>query len=231
MIEIKYKIILPFVAVAITVFSAVSSAFVCYGIFDAENDATSNKTVVGDFIHKNIFISVQNSETNTLDSNVIASFDPKDNTIKLITIPAETRVKVATSDQMFKDVTNIGGVDMLRNVLDDIVPLTIDYHLIIKTSDLYSGDLSYSAAVRYILSEGLWQQGNLSEYLKQILSVSSTDLTLLKTDEYANFINRFSKHTNQYYTVSGTHFAIADRVFYMPDVNKVNELINTEILN
>lgn len=231
MIEIKYKIILPFVVVAITVFLAVSSAFVYHGIFNSQNDNVSNKTDVDEFIHKNIFISVQNSETNTLDSNLIASFNPKDNTIKLITIPAETRVKVATSDQMFKDVINIGGVDMLRDVLDDIVPLTIDYHLIIKTSDLYNGDLSYPSAVRYILSEALWQQENLSDYLKQILSVSSTDLTLLKTDEYANFINRFSNHTNQYYTVPGTHFAIADRVFYIPDVKKVNELINTEILN
>ena len=231
MIDIKYKIILPFVAVAITVFLAVSGAFVCYGIFDAENENVTGNTDVDDFIQKNIFIAVQNSETNTLDSNVIASFDPKDKTIKLITIPPETRVKVATSDQMFKDVINIGGVEMLRDVLDDVVPLNVDYHLIIKTTDLYSGDLSHSAVVRYILTEELWRQESLSDYLKQILSVSSTDLTLIKTDEYASFISEFSMHTNQYYTVPGTHFAMADRVFYIPDVNETNKLINTEILN
>ncbi|MBQ6998173.1 MAG: LCP family protein [Clostridia bacterium] len=231
MIEIKYKTVWPFIAVAITVFMAVAGAFVCYGIFDAKNNVDSTKTVVDDFVNKNIFISVQNGDTNTLDTNVIVSFDPKDKTIKTITVPADTRIKVATSDQMFKDVINIGGVEMLRNVIADIVPIPVDYHLIIKTTDLYSGDLSYSAAIKYIFSEALWQQGNLNEYLKQILSVSSTDLTLLKINEYSDFINKFKEHTNQYYTVPGTHTVIADRVFYIPDINSINELINTEILN
>ncbi len=231
MIEIKYKSSLPFIAVAITVFLAVSCAFVCYGILDAENNIDVLETEITDFIQKNIFVSVCNSETNTLDTNVIASFDPKDKTVKLITIPYDTRVKVANSDQMFKDVINIGGTEMLRDVLSDIVPLDIDYHLIIKTSDLYTGDLSFSSAVRYILTEALWNQEDLDEYIKQILSVSSTDLTLLKVNEYCEFIEKFVQHTNQYYIVPGEYTQIADRIFYIPEVNAVNELVNKEILN
>ncbi len=230
-IEMKYKAALPFIAVAITVFMAVAGAFVCYGIFDAKNDADTAKTVMDDFMHKNIFISVQNSDTNTLDTNIIVSFDPKDKTIKTITIPADTRIKIASSDQMFKDVMNIGGVEMLRSIIGEIVPLPIDYHLIIKTDDLYSEDGNYVGLLQYLLSAALWQQTDLSGYLNQILSLANTDLTLMRTGEYADFINQFANHTNQYYTVPGQRSLIGERFFYVTDQNSTNQLVNVEILN
>ncbi len=227
----RYKAALPYIAVAVTVFLAVLGAFVCHGIFTAKNGAATVRTSVADFMQRNILIAVQDSAANTLDTNLIVSFDPKDNTIKTITIPSDTRVKIASSDQMLRDVMNIGGIDMLRDIIGSIVPLPIDYHLIIKSEELLAGDNDYSSLINFILSEYLWQQSDLSGYLNRLLSVANTDLTLMRTEEYANFIWRFTNHTNHHYTVPGVRTAISGKTFYVTDSIETNELINTEILN
>lgn len=227
----KYSGAIPYVAVALVVFLAVASAFVCYGICDAKNNAESKETTVADFIQKNIFVSVQNSDTNTLDTNLIVSIDPKNSTIKGIVIPADTRINIASSDQMFKDVINIGGVEMMREVIEDIVPLPIDYHLIIKTSDFPEHSGNYEGFLRSIFTDVLWQQSDLNSYLTQILNIANTDLTLMRVDEYASYINNFVEHSNDFYTLPGSTNLISERYFYVIDQPSLHNLINTQILN
>ena len=84
-------------AVALTVFLAVTAAFVCQGAFDAKNSVGEVKKEVKDYIQKNIYISVCDAGSNTLDTNYIASFDPKDMTVSLIKMPADTLLKIASS--------------------------------------------------------------------------------------------------------------------------------------
>lgn len=227
----KYSGAIPYIAVVVVVFLAVSASFVCYGIFDAKNNADTPETTIEDFMQKNIFISVQNSSSNTLDTNFIVSFDPKDASVRGIVIPPDTRINIASSDQMFKDVMNIGGVEMMRVAIEEIVPLNIDYHLIVKSDDFaeYSGD--FAGFLRSVFTDALWQQADLNGYLTQILSLASTDLTMMKTPEYAEFLNQFAEHTTEFYTISGVYQSVGERYLYFADRNAVNELINTQILN
>ena len=230
-IEMKYSAVIPYVAVAVIVFVAVSSAFICYGIYDTKNNVQTESTTVGDYVQKNLFISVQNSETNTLETNLIISIDPKNFSVKGLVIPSDTRINIASSDQMFRDVINIGGIEMMRQAIEEIVPLPIDYHLIIKSDDFpdYRGD--YEGFLCSVFTDVLWQQSNLNEYLTQILSVANTDLTLMRVEEYSEYISRFSQHTNEFYTIPGNRTAIGEKVFYVTDLKMTNELVNTQILN
>lgn len=227
----RYKGILPFIAIIIIVFSAVSFSFVCYGILDAKNNAGIQEDTIQKYYRKNIFVSVRNSETNTLDNNIVVSFNPKDKSIKTIFIPADTGVKITSSYQMLKDVVNIGDTDMLRQVLKEVLPLPIDYHLIIKSDDLYSENGDYNGLLNYIFSSYLWEVENLPEYLSQILSLSNTDLTLVKTEEYAEFINNFKEHTNYNYTIPGMRSELGGKLLYVVNPFKVNEFVNTSIFN
>lgn len=227
----KYKSVFPFILVAMTVFIAVASSFVCYGIFDAKKDSDAVMATIDDFTRRNIFISICDSATNTLDTNLIVSFDPKDRSVDMISIPLDTRVRIASSDQMFKDVMNIGGLEMMHDALRTIIPLPIDYHLIIKSNDIYSENGDYNAVLRYVFTKHLWEQEDLKAYLEQILSVATTDLTLIKTGEYAEFINKFSEHTGEYYKIPGQHIVIGDKAFYVSDTVSVNELVNNDILD
>lgn len=227
----RYKWILPFIAIIIIVFSAVSSAFVCYGILDAKSNAGIEQDTPQKYYRKNIFISVRNSETNTLDNNIVVSFNPKDKSIKSIYIPSDTGVKITSSYQMLKDVVNIGDTDMLRQVLKEVLPLPIDYHLIIKSDDLYSENGDYKGLLNYVFSSYLWEIENLPEYLSQILSLSNTDLTLVKTKEYAEFINNFKEHTNYQYTIPGIYSDMGGKILYMVNPFEVNSFVNNSIFN
>ena len=227
----KYKGILPFIAIIIIVFSAVSFSFVYYGILDAKNNAGIPDDTVQKYYRKNIFVSVRNSETNTLDNNMVVSFDPKNKSIKTIFIPSDTGVRITSSYQMLKDVVNIGDTNMLRQVLKEILPISIDYHLIIKSDDLYSENGDYKGLLNYVFSAYLWEVEDLPQYLNQILSLSNTDLTLVKTEEYAEFINNFKEHANHQYTLPGIHSDISGKLLYMINPFKVNEFVNTTIFN
>lgn len=227
----KYKAVVPFILVMLTVFMAVASSFVCHGIFVAKEDADAVKATVYDFTRRNIFVSIRDSVTNTLDTNLIISFDPKDKSVDMISIPSDTKVRIASSDQAFKDVMNIGGLEMVHDALRTIVPLPVDYHLIIKSNDLYSEDGDYNEVLKYVFTKHLWEQEELVSYLDQILGLATTDLTLIKTGEYAEFINEFAEHTGEYYTIPGQSSVIGDKAFYVADTVAVNELINNKILN
>ncbi len=227
----RYNASLPYVAVALCVFLAVTAAFICYGIYDAKTNDEVPITEISGFMQKNIFVSFLNSDNNTLDVNMLVSFDPKDATIKAISIPADTKINIASSDQMFCDVINIGGVEMMREVLPQIIPLTVDYHLIVKTADFPDAAGGYKGFLQSVFTDVLWQQENLSEYLSQILSLANTDLTLMKVEDYAAYIKRFAEHTTELHTLPGNSTVIGERYFYSPDVWAVNEFINSAILN
>lgn len=227
----KYKAVIPAAALALTVFIAVYTAFLCRNAFDAKNDITEKKTEISDFMQKNVFISVCDSETNTLSVNYAVSLDPKGKTVKLLKIPASTKVEIASSNQMLKDVINIGGVDMLKDQLKKLVPLPMDYYLIIKTDDLYSGDGDYDAIIKYAFTSYLWETDNLEEYLRGILSLSNTDLTLVRTKEYAEFLNAFSQHTTETFSLPGSNERIGDRIYFSTDYTELCNIINNKFLN
>jgi len=227
----KFKSALPFIAVAVMVFLGVVSAFVCNGISNAKNGADLSYNDRTLFERKNIFVSVKNPVSDTLDVSMVVSFDPKNKTIKTISIPSDTRVKIASSDQMFKDILNIGGVEMLRSSIERIVPLPVDYHLIINSQDLYCPDGNYRGLLEDVFSYYLWEQDDLESYLREILRLSNTDLSMFKTENYAAFIKLFSSHINGKYTVPGLKQEIGGRLFYVVDELKTNEMINTSILD
>ena len=231
MVVIKYKFLIPYIVLAITIFFAVSAAFVCYGAFDAKRSSTTDKNEVVDFMQKNIYVSVCNGETNTLDTNYIVSLDPKDMSISMIRIPSDTMLEIASSNQMIKDVVNIGGMEMLREQLEKTIPLPLDYHLIIKSDDLYCEDGNYGGVVEYVFGTYLWEVADLEEYITQFLGLSSTDLTLVKTDEYAEFLQKFKEHSNKFYNLPGDRKNIGGKIFFVIDYNQFNELMNTEINN
>ena len=230
-IKIKFKSVLPYVALAIIVFVAVTSSFVCYDIYVFENKPQESAQTIESFQRKNIFVSVCDSETNTMNTNYIVSFNPKDKSVKTIYIPGETEVDIASSRQALKDVLNIGDAGMLREVLKDVIPIPVHYHLVIKSDDLYSENGDYQGLLRYVFSEYLWQREDLSEYLTQILSLSTTDLTLVKTKDYATFLNRFKYHTNYDYTFPGKYESVDNKLLYVTEAGELNAFINDKILN
>lgn len=229
--RMKYKAVVPAIAVAFTVFLAVYAAFLCYNAFDAKSSINEKKTEISDFMQKNIFISVCDSEKNTLDVNYVISLDPKEKTVKLLKIPSSARVEIASSNQMLKDVVNIGGTDMLKEQLKKLVPLPMDYYLIIKSDDIYSGDGDYGSIIEYAFTSYLWETENLEEYLRGVLSLSSTDLTLIRTKEYAEFLNGFSQHTTEIYSLPGNSERIGDKTYFSTDYEELCRLINENFLN
>ena len=228
---LKYKSVWNFVLIAVIVFVAIFASFTIYGIIDAKSDDGEGAKSMEDFVHKNIFVSVQNSETLTLDTNVLVNFDPKDMSISTIYIPSDTCVEIASSSQMIRDVMNIGGIDMLHSVLPQIFPVPTDYHLIIKSEDLFSEKGDYKGLLRYIFSSYIWEHEDIKEYLDHLLSLSSTDLTLVRTEEYAKFLNKFSKHTNYEYVLPGSYKNIADKTLYVVNPFEVNSFVNEKILS
>ena len=230
-IKIKFKSVLPYVALAIIVFVAVTSSFVCYDIYVLENKPQVSAETVESFQRKNVFVSVSDSQTNTLNTNYIVSFNPKDKSVKTIYIPGETEVNIASSRQALKDVLNIGDSQMLRDVLKDVIPIPVHYHLVIKSDDLYSENGDYDGLLKYVFSEYLWQVEDLDVYLNQILSLSNTDLTLVKTGDYATFLNSFKEHVNYNYSFPGKYENVDNKILYVADPVEVNLFVNTKILN
>ncbi|MBE7012717.1 MAG: LytR family transcriptional regulator [Ruminococcaceae bacterium] len=231
MVKIKFKSVLPFLAVALTVFLGVVSAFVCNGIFSMKEDT---ETIYNDKkIHqrKTILSAVKNPDSGALVSAMVVCFNPKDKTVKTVALPTDTCVEVASSNQMLKNILSIGGTEMLRESVHDILPLPVDYHIIINSTDLYCPDGDYHNAVNWIFSYGLWQQGDIKTYLSQILSLSSTDLSMFNIDDYVEFLNRFAEHTNQYHTIPGQREYKDDRVMYVTDAFSVAEFVNSSIFN
>lgn len=226
----KYKSVIPVAAVALTVFIAVYTAFLCRNAFDAKMNITEKKTEISDFMQKNIFVSVCDSENNTLDTNYVVSLDPKNMTVKMLEIPANTRVEIASSNQMIKNVINIGGTEMLQEQLKKLIPLPIDYYLILKNSDI-DGRSDYGNIIEYAFTSYLWQVENLEEYIRGVLSLSTTDLTLIRTKEYASFLNEFSQHTTSAFALSGTNESIGGKTFFVTDYTNLCKLINDEFLD
>lgn len=229
--DIKFKIALPFIAVALTVFIGVATSFVCYGVFNSNKENDNSYKDVEKYRRKNIFVSVKNAATGTLDVNISVVFNPKNNTIKMISIPPNTHVKVASSDQMFKNLVNIGGTDMLRSTIEKVIPVPVDYHMIINNEDLYCQDGDYYGLIKNTFSSYLWQKEDLNGYLNEILKISNTDLTLFKTEEYSQFLNIFRNCMVEAYTVEGVNVLIDERIFYEVNHLLTNKLINASILN
>lgn len=228
--EIRYKVLWSMLLLVFVVFFAVVSSVVCYGIFESKIESNVPKDDVSSYMHKSIFISVRNSETKTLDTNVIVTLDPKDRTISIIEIPADTKVRIAGSDQFIADAMNIGEIDMLHQCLAQIIPMPIDYHIIIQSDDLYSENGNYIDIIRYVFSTQLWEQDDLSGYISQFFSLSTTDLALVKTENYAEFLEKFHGVTPSYYTLPGKRTEIGEKVFYIPDKQEINKLVNEKIV-
>ncbi len=229
--DIKIKLSLPFVAVAVVTFLGVVSAFVCCGVFTVKNETDYSYNNKAAFERKNILVAVKDPASDTLNVNMLVCFNPNDKSIKTINIPADTRVKVAFSDQMFKHTLNIGGVEMMREQAQAVLPINIDYHLVINTTDLYCPDGDYRGLVNGIFSHYLWQQEDLTSYLSNLLNASNTDLSLFKVPDYVEFINRFSQRTNEYYTIPGSREQIGDKSFFISSEIKTSQMINQSILN
>lgn len=229
--DMKIKSLFPFIAVTVVTFLGVASAFVCCGVFTVKNETDYSYNNKAAFERKNILVAVKDPVADTLNVNMLVCFNPNDKSIKTINIPVDTRVKVASSDQMFKHTVNIGGVEMMREQAQTVLPINIDYHLVINTTDLYCPDGDYRALINGIFSACLWEQEDLTSYLSNLLNVSNTDLSLFKVPDYVEFINRFSQRTNQYYTLPGSRDKLGDKSFFISSEIETIQMINQSILN
>lgn len=213
------------------VFLGVVSSVVCYGVFESKTDANVSKATINDYAKKSVFVSVRNSESKTLEANMVVIFDPKDLTIDLINIPKDTKVRIAGSDQMFADVMNIGEFDILHQCVEQIIPMPVENHLIISSDDMSVEDDNYIEIIRYIFDEHIWCQNDLSEYISRFLNVSSTDLTLVKAQQYAGFLEKFRGVTPEYHTLPGERTSIGEKTFYVIVKKDVIDFINEVIFD
>ena len=228
--KIKLKSVLPYVAVALTVFLGVVSSFIYNGIFllgQGEETSYNDKSL---WERKTVLVAVKNPDTDVIITQSVISFNPKDKTIKTISVPADTCVQIASSKQTVKNVFSIGGGDMLRESVQNLLPLAIDYHLVINSTDLYSPDGNFHNLINSNFATGLWQHSEVKTYVSQILSVSNTDLTMFNTDNYVEFLNRFAEHTNEYYVLPGTWGIVDSRSMYITDAFEVSDFITNSIL-
>lgn len=229
--EIRYKVFWSVILLVAVVFFAVVSSVVCYGVFESKIETNIPKDDINKHMQKSIFISVRDSDTQTLDTNVIVTLDPKDSMICITEIPADTKVRIAGSDQCFSDVMNIGEIEMLHQCLAQIIPLPVDYHIIIRSNDLYSENGNYAEIIKYVFSTQLWEQDELDGYISQFLALSMTDLALVKTENYAEFLEKFRGVTPLCYTLPGKRAEIGEKVFYIPDKQEIDKLVNEKIVS
>lgn len=231
MIKIKFKSVLPYLAVALTVFIGVVSSFIYNGVFlmgQEEKTSYNDKSL---WERKTVLVAVKSPDTGTLVAQSVISFNPKDKTIKTVSIPSDTCVQIASSKQMIENVFSIGGGEMLRESMQKLLPITIDYHLVINSTSLYSSDGNFHNLINSNFSTGLWQQSDIKTYISEILSVSSTDLTMFNIDNYVEFLSRFEVHTNEYYTLPGSRGSVDGRLMYMTDALEVSDFITNAILH
>lgn len=229
--KIKFKSVLPYVAVALVVFIGVVSSFIYNGIFFLGQEDETSYNDKSRWERKTVLVAVKNPDTGLLVAQSVISFNPKDKTIKTILVPADTCVQIASSRQMVKNVFSIGGGEMLRESMQKLIPLTIDYHLVINSSDLYCPDGNFHNLINYNFSTGLWQQNDIKTYISEILSVSSTDLTMFNIDNYVEFLSRFAEHTNEYYTLPGAKEEVDSRSMYVTDAFVISDFVTSTILN
>ncbi len=228
--KIKFKFVLPYVAVVITVFLGVVSSFVYNGIFSFDRGEETSYNDISLWRRKTVLVAVKNPDNESLVTQALVSFNPKDKTIKTILIPSDTCVQVASSRQMVKNVFSIGGSEMMRESVQKLIPLTIDYHLVINSTDLYCPDGNYNNLINSNFAFGLWQQSDLKTYISEILSVANTDLTMFNIDSYVDFISRFANHTNEYYTLPGERDIVDSRSMYVADAFTLADFVTNSII-
>ena len=153
--ETVWKKLITLVLIALLVFLGVLAAFIWNGVqrSQQELDALMQEQ---EQTRGNVLVTVADDD-GALCSVMVISVDPKQSTTDIISIPTDTLVDVAGSNQALGDVPSIGGIDMLLEKLPEILPLPITHYLafspdtLAQTVELMGGlqlDLPYAVSNR-----------------------------------------------------------------------------------
>ena len=125
--ETVWKRLIPLVFIALLVFLGVTAAFVWNGVERSQRELDQLMQERKQS-RANVLITTAN-EDGALSAAMVVSADPKRHTTDIISLPIDTLVDVAGSNQTLGAVPAIGGIDMLLEKLPEILPLPISNYL------------------------------------------------------------------------------------------------------
>ena len=149
--ETIWKKIIPLALIAVLVFLGVLAAFVWNGVQRSEQEMAAFAQEQ-EQTRTNLLLTLA-QEDNSLCGVLVCSLDPKKQTADIISIPTDTLADVAGSNQELGAVPSIGGIQMLLEKMQSILPLPITNYLavqpdsFVKAVDLAGGvgfDVPYS---------------------------------------------------------------------------------------
>lgn len=125
--ETVWKRLIPLILIALLVFLGVLAAFIWNGVERSQRER-DQLTQEKEQRRANVLVTAADSG-GALCAAMVISADPKKHTTDIISIPTDTLVDVAGSNQPLSAVPGIGGMDMLLEKLPDILPLPISNFL------------------------------------------------------------------------------------------------------